>query len=394
MNHVRVSLLTLIILIIGSLISVYVNAQQKPETYVLKYRVKIINNGDLDYSLASFNNMTLIVSDDYQKLRDLIIMVNGEKAIFSIAKIDDYGNIVLNLKGIPDKLPPKNSLEIEVEMAIDLYPRSPPKLNVEDSGSIGDIPIELKEKYCQIAGLWNKSLEAQKIAMELAANKTDALQILISMIQWIENNIQIPFTSGARMPQYPDETIKMGVGDCDDQSNLLVAMCRSVGIPAYIQFAFIYLEGRSYNETMFNGRYRLIAKNAGGHAWARVYIPPWGWINVDMTYFIPYKIEGGKIMSINPLDHITNGALYISKTIITENYVRGDYIMSLNRWIKELEEYNLKWEEEYSINLQTTSTQNIILDPIAMGAVILLITLTASMTIIYIKISRKKHLTT
>jgi len=68
--------------------------------------------------------------------------------------------------------------------------------------------------------------------------------------------------------------------------------------------------------------------------------------------------------------------------------------MSLNRWIKELEEYNLKWEEEYSINLQTTSTQNIILDPIAMGAVILLITLTASMTIIYIKISRKKHLTT
>jgi hypothetical protein len=50
----------------------------------------------------------------------------------------------------------------------------------------------------------------------------------------------------------------------------------------------------------------------------------------------------------------------------------------------------LNWEEEYSVNPQVTNTQNIILDPIAMGAIILLITLAASMTIIYIKISRRK----
>ncbi|MCS7366995.1 MAG: transglutaminase-like domain-containing protein [archaeon YNP-WB-062] len=393
MNNAKASSLMLIALIMSSLIGVYVNAQQSPETYILKYRVKIVNNGKLDYSLTSIENMTLIVSDSYQKLRDLSVTVNGEKAIFSIAKVDDYGNIVLDLKDIPEKLPPQHSLELEIEMAIDLYSRNPPKVSVEESGNIGDIPIDLKEKYCQMAGLWNKSLEAQRIARNLAANKTNALQILMAMIQWIENNIQIPFTSGARMPQYPDETIVKGVGDCDDQSNLLVAMCRSVGIPAYIQMAFIYLEGRSYNDTMFNGRYKLIAKNAGGHAWARVYIPPWGWINVDMTYYIPYKIEGGKLISINPLDHITNGALYIAKTIITENFVEGDYIMDLNDWIGELEKYNLNWEEEYSIKPQATNTQNIILDPIAMGAIILLITLAASMTIIYIKTSRRKPTT-
>ncbi|MCR6691477.1 MAG: hypothetical protein MRT15_03725, partial [archaeon YNP-LCB-003-016] len=193
MNNVKTSSLTLITLIIASLISVYVNAQQNPETYILKYRVKIVNNGKLDYSLTSLKNMTLIVSDDYQKLRDLSVTVNGGKAIFSIAKVDDYGNIVLNLKEIPDKLPPQQSLELEIEMTIDLYSRNPPKVSVEDSGNMGDIPIDLKEKYCQMVGLWNKSLEAQRIARNLAANKTNALQVLIAMIQWIENNIQIPF---------------------------------------------------------------------------------------------------------------------------------------------------------------------------------------------------------
>ncbi|MEM2813969.1 MAG: hypothetical protein QXO74_07235, partial [Candidatus Methanomethylicia archaeon] len=117
-------------------------------------------------------------------------------------------------------------------------------------------------------------------------------------------------------------------------------------------------------------------------------------LNVDMTYYIPYEIKGGYMISMNPLDHITNGALYIAKTIITENYVYGDYIMELNKWIKELDEYNLKWEEEYSITPYKMENQNIFADPIVLGSILLLITLITVTILVYVRITKRKRIET
>ncbi|MEM2758393.1 MAG: transglutaminase domain-containing protein [Candidatus Methanomethylicia archaeon] len=391
-NTILQVVLVIVILVASFNSNIY--AQQGIGTYTIKYRIKISNFGEIDYPLTQMRNMTIIATDDYQRLKDLKVFLNGKSVVIRETKVDEYRNIIINVPDIPDKLPPKNEVIIEIEVSVDLYARSIPKISLEDSGSIDEIPSILKEKYCNLTGLWSKSLMAQDIAKKLIGNKTNALEILLTLIKWIESNIQIPLGGGARMPQYPDETIKSKIGDCDDQSNLLVAMCRSLGIPAYIQMAFIYIEGRLYEDTLFNGRYKLTAKNAGGHAWARVYIPPWGWLNVDMTYYIPYEIKGGYMISMNPLDHITNGALYIAKTIITENYVYGDYIMELNKWIKELDEYNLKWEEEYSITPYKMENQNIFADPIVLGSILLLITLITVTILVYVRITKKKRIET
>jgi len=384
--------LMLIVLSISYLLNSEIHAQQGLGTYIVKYKIKISNLGDLNYPLTQMKNMTIIAVDDYQRFRDLNIYINGRNAAIKNEKVDEYKNIVVEILDLPNELPPKQEITIEIEVSVDLYARNPPNISLEDSGKISEIPETLREKYCQLTGLWNKSLIAQNIARRLAENKTNTLEVLVTLIKWIEENIQIPLSSGARMPQYPDETINLKVGDCDDQSNLLVAMCRSLGIPAYIQMGFIYLEGRTYEDTMFNGRYKLTAKNAGGHAWARVYIPPWGWLSIDMTYYIPYNIKEGRYMiSINPLDHITSGALYIAKTIITENYIHGDYIMELNEWIEELDKYNLKWEEEYSISPKMVESQNPLLtDPIALTSIILLVGLIITTLTIYVKVLKKR----
>ena len=58
-------------------------------------------------------------------------------------------------------------------------------------------------------------------------------------------------------------TITDRVGKCDCISNVFVALCRSMGIPAMVLLGYLQGEGR--------------------HAWAAVYIPPYGWIETDPT---------------------------------------------------------------------------------------------------------------
>lgn len=380
-------ILTLMIIFQLTIINIY--AQQNFETYQIKYYMKISNRGILNYQLTQTKNITLMVVDDYQRLRDLKVTLNSKDIPVKSFNIDENRNLIIHVPDIPSELPAKQEVEVEILFIVDLYRRIPPDVSIINAGSINDIPMNLKEKYCKLSGLWEKSLKAQEIAKTLASNKTNALEILITLIKWIEFNIRIPFVGGARMPQYPDETIDTGIGDCDDQSNLLVAMCRAIGIPAYMQFSFIYIEGRTFEDTLFNGKYKLKIRNTGGHAWARVYIPPWGWINVDMTYYTPYEIKGENMISINPLDHIRNGALYISKTVVTENFVSGDYIMDLKKWIKDLEIYNLMWEEEYLMNPHIVQVQIPFYDNIIIGALISLLTLTLVAITVYIKVSRK-----
>lgn len=387
MDKRKSSILLTLILILS--LTIEVKAQQIPGKIILKYYLNIKNQGEVEYSLEDMKRMMLLAWDDYQKLQNLKVSVNGKPITIINSTVNEDKNIVVQLMGIPNSLPPKTQINIEIEMEINLSSRQPPEININESGKLNEIPENLREKYCQLTGLWNMSRNAQIIAKNIAQNKTDVMEILVSLIRWIENNIEIPTSGGARIPQYPDETINSKTGDCDDQSNLLVAMCRSLGIPAYIQMAFIYIGDRRFEDTMFNGRYKLTAENAGGHAWARVYIPPWGWINVDMTYYIPYEIRGKNIISINPLDHIRNGALYISTTIITENFISGDYINDLKNWINDLEKYDLMWEEKYSINIQTTSPYQT--DSVILGVAALLIGLTATLIIAYIKISKRKN---
>ncbi len=71
------------------------------------------------------------------------------------------------------------------------------------------------------------------------------------------------YTWEGRKTRSAGKTIIDGMGKCDCISNVFVALCRSMGIPAMTVIGYMKDEGR--------------------HAWAAIYIPPYGWLEVDPT---------------------------------------------------------------------------------------------------------------
>lgn len=71
-------------------------------------------------------------------------------------------------------------------------------------------------------------------------------------------------------------TLQAGHGDCGQQTMLLIALMRMNGIPARWQSGWTFTRG-DYNDI---------------HDWAEIYLAPYGWIPVDVTY--------GRLDSTNP----------------------------------------------------------------------------------------------
>jgi len=243
-------------------------------------------------------------------------------------------------------------------------------------------------KYCTMEGLWEKSENASQIAHELVENETNVLKILFKFIKWIESNIKYPEGSAPKLPTYPDETIAAKEGDCDDQANLLVAMCRSVGIPAYTQLSFLYLvREEPVRKTLLEGHLTIEAINVAGHGWAVVYAPPWGWIPVDMTYFQGARMIEGRIISTNVEDHIVGAAVFHITAVVTENVIKRDYIKDLKEWIDDLKEYNLKWSEKYYMQIKEVERPK---DGIIVASAIGLVILTSATFVVYFYVKKRR----
>ena len=138
------------------------------------------------------------------------------------------------------------------------------------------------------------------------------LDVVTSLANWIGNNIQ-PYSSD--VPLYPTETYDSRKGDCDDQANLLITLCRILGIPAYLQVGMRHSSSQE-KETYWNDHITYSTKDVTYHAWAVIYIPPWGWLPFDMTL-------GWR--SSDPLKVVTAAAAWSSGTIQIMNITGSDW---------------------------------------------------------------------
>ncbi len=377
-----------IILIVIMLIYPIIVFASSSETYIIGFEITIKNEGEKPYPLNDFRKIILIPENNYQKLISFRCMINETETSWRMIGLNDEGNIEVELMNIPEEVLPKTQLTFKFIIEAKISKKRPPQINVSKAGSITDIPRKLTEKYCVMKGLWAKSFNVSLLARKLIKNETNVLKILFILIKWIENNIEYPDGREPKIPSYPDETLNMKVGDCDDQANLLVAMCRAINIPAYTQLAFIFMEGRRMRrEGLFEGRLTIEAVNLAGHGWALVYIPPWGWIPVDMTFYKGAIIKDKKIISSKIEDHIIGASTFHYVTLVTENIIYSDYIKDLNEWLKDLDEYNLRWTEKYWMEMKVKRAG----DGIVLASIICLILLTTSTILIYIYVRRKRR---
>jgi len=313
-----------VVIVIVIALSVYLVYSYRPfaprtpaidRTFVLRFLVTYGNLGaDLwnlteeDYTIGLFCN------NSWQT----IYLVNYSFPIKSL-KNDEDGNHIAVLDAQTNHVFPKTTFSYDVEYRIVTKPRSIPGVNVQSSLRLSDIPETMRERFCRAEGPWQVTDPGIiDLAHEIAGNETNVLAMIRKFVKWIKGNIH--YKTGD-IPRYPNETLKERRGDCDDQANLLITFSRVYGIPAYLQVGCIYLPLK-VNETSryWDGRLTTTLSRVGWHGWAMVYIPPWGWLPVDLTY--------AQDISADPLNAIKKSAIRLQETVLYLNITKTDYIAS------------------------------------------------------------------
>jgi transglutaminase-like putative cysteine protease len=242
-------------------------------------------------------------------------------ASYPIAKFgtDADGNPIGYMSFPESELEYGENLTYEVAYRVVLKPHSVPEISEEDSKTLAGIPADLKNFYCRPEGPWLVTdpglVDLQR---EISGNETNVLTIVKEFVTWIRDNVQYKTSD---VPRYPNETLLGKAGDCDDQANLLVTLCRIVGIPAYLQAGCIYIPSRSSETSQYwNDGFIDTLTRIGWHGWAMVYVPPWGWLPVDLTYVSSSNLRA------NPLNAIYLSAIIAYPTVQYANITCTDYI--------------------------------------------------------------------
>jgi len=246
-----------------------------------------------------------------------VYLLNSSHPI-SEFQIDEDGNPIASLSLPKSTILYGENLTIQIFYRIVLKPRSLPEISISHSGTLDEIPEELKKRYCQDAGPWQvKRSEIRELALEIAGSEKNVLLLIKNFILWIKQNINYQTCD---LPRYPAETLSERAGDCDDQANLFIALCRVAGIPAYLQIGCIYLPERDSRVTYWDGHLTVRLTRIGWHGWAMVYVPSWGWLPVDLTY--------AQASIYDPIGAIRNAALLRSPVAQYANITETDYIAS------------------------------------------------------------------
>jgi len=320
-SRINIGVFFVLILVILLFVSNFTGIVPKDEylgerRFKISFHVRYINkNGEgCDWNISESDELVgLFMNNSWQT----VYLTSSSHPIY-MYDVDIDGNLVAFLD-LPDAVKPGENLSYEVSYQVVLRHHSAPNISESASGTLNDISESLKFQYCTSAGPWilNDS-KLVDLAYEIAGNETVALKILRSFIEWILTNVRY---SSAEVPRYPNETLSERAGDCDDQANLLVALCRIVGIPAHLQIGCIYMPSRTADISSYWGGHLIVnLTRIGWHGWAMVFIPPWGWLPVDLTYV------SSSDLSADPLNAILKSAVFAHPTVQFANITRSDYV--------------------------------------------------------------------
>ncbi|MCX8204363.1 MAG: transglutaminase-like domain-containing protein [Candidatus Nezhaarchaeota archaeon] len=318
---------------------------------LLEYSLKIvlINNGSEPLPLEPFLKASIFPNHTGQRTR--VLSVKWAVGNFSSSSYEllwtEEGNLIIRLNGSYEQLAPSSKYELEVTIHVDLAHQDPPPLEIALDASlpVDSIPQELRDKFCLATPLWDFTNPlVSRLVEEVGSKEGSTLELVLAFVKWIDDNLAYPLERRDAIAQYLNQTLVSLEGDCDDRANLFIAMCRAVRIPSFLQYGVVYEPGRSYEHVHAGGRYRYFGSGLSGHGWAMVYIPPWGWLPVDFTFFkgvSSYWRDGRLFVTTpDPLNHIKGAAVRIGGVIVEGNVTSRDYVASTLGLFRMLEEHN------------------------------------------------------
>jgi len=350
--------------------STAVKTEVENADYIIQTTVTFSNNGTTTWNLTKEEReISLFMNNTWQT----VYLTNSSSPTEKTEDADGNPTATLQLPKL--KLDPGENATYTVTYSIESNERSIPQLSRQESWNLTQIPPYLKEEHCNRSDTWQTTDSTLlETAHAIAGNETKVLSIVEGLIEWMWDPEHMSYGS-YEVPRYPNETISGGKGDCDDQAMLLITFCRILGIPSYLQVGCIYDPGSTpLYESSWNGTLTSVLKHIAWHGWATVYVPPWGWLPVDLTY-----ATGGKS---NPLNAITTAAVRLQKTIQYMNISQRDYVASSRKYRDFLIEnqfyiyqddemrtaFQISWEEV--IERLLLWMQSLRWFPIAMGVIL------------------------
>ena len=217
----------------------------------------------------------LFINNEYQT-----ITVTSTSPSLGTPYSDEDGNMFSD-PNIGLTIQPGGKITLTVAYRIESSDAQAPTLSTSSAGTVADIPSSLVSEYTSSTDtFWANDTQIAALASSLTASELTVLGKVARLVKWFSANVTY---FNHEVPMYPDDTLAIRQGDCDDQSILLISMLRSLGIPAYLEVGVVFNSGITGDDTVWDGHLSIKETGLAWHGWAMVYTPPWGWIPVDLT---------------------------------------------------------------------------------------------------------------
>ncbi len=159
--------------------------------------------------------------------------------------------------------PKNNKLDFSVETRLRIK-NSIKKVTHKVQFPLNDVPKDIAV-YVKATDNIDVTADIAALASGLVEGKDDLYEVVFELAKWTKNNVEYDIstlTSGVSQPA--SWVLRTRIGVCDELTNLFIAMCRSLGIPARFVSGIAYTDSPKFPE------------NWGSHGWAEVYFPGFG----------------------------------------------------------------------------------------------------------------------
>ncbi|MGM5482839.1 MAG: transglutaminase-like domain-containing protein [Nanobdellota archaeon] len=251
--------------------------------FLMLISLVIVTQAEPDYHLKQDLNIDFKLGNTIEVISTSSVYdIQNLKVYLSFVPRDDSNQDIVTLKTIPDarkyedgyvfewnavnnkKLAYRLESEIITKNSLKKITESP-SFPLKDSPEVGFLDETESVDY--------NTGNIKSLANSLASGKDSLYPTVHGFADWVNENIEYKMSSTTtHASQKASWVLENREGVCDEITNLFIALCRSVGIPAR------FVSGVSYTTDS-----RFLDKWSS-HGWAEVYFPGYGWIPFDVTY--------------------------------------------------------------------------------------------------------------
>ncbi len=199
---------------------------------------------------------------------------NFELKIVPAARVREYRDFQLNCVHLFEVAEPHPSLEITATSIVTTTAarRLDPTLVTTPLTAMGACArMERCHDFLQSTRFIDPSVEAWKLGLDITSGLADAWQASVAITAHIYKNFKY-VSASTHVHTHTSEVLSTRRGVCQDFAQVMIAICRSLKIPARYVSGYLY-----------NGPADQLLGAQASHAWVEVFLPEHGWRGLDPT---------------------------------------------------------------------------------------------------------------